>query len=573
MEPTTHQAWVESLAEARGPALLITRNNLSLAAELRECGRSLGWTIRTKENLKGAGARELLRLLRSQRWSVLLVEDRAEEMPRRRELYRFLLAAGRAGTRLLIATGDCGAQWERVHRWRSFPAQLAAMTAEGIATLRGLWSASRLTGALDRPALRPGGIAAGRRRDAPGPARGGTRIAVIKTEFWFGLKAGGSVSHGLGVLTAMQRLGLEPRLWTTSLFPAAPAGLVQTELHPPRRPAAIEEAAMAAFNRSFLDRAEAEVRAFAPSLVYHRHGVFSLAGLALARRLGVPLVLEVNASEVWAREAWSRLAFAGLARRMERVAFERADRLVLISEELIPTVTALGGDRERMVVNPNGVDVARFRPESRGEGLRERLGFPEDAVVCGFLATFHRWHGVLFLAEQIAALTAADPRLRFLLVGDGDLRPGTEAVTQAAGQGDRVRFTGLIPPAEVPSHLAACDILLSPHLPFEDGTPFFGSPTKLFEYMAAGRPVVASRLGQIGRVVEDDRTGLLFEPGDAAAFRSAVLRLAADPQLRARLGREARTTAERSYTWEANVRRALGGLIALGAAGEPAGDP
>ena len=86
----------------------------------------------------------------------------------------------------------------------------------------------------------------------------------------------------------------------------------------------------------------------------------------------------------------------------------RADRLVLISEELIPTVTALGGDRERMVVNPNGVDVARFRPESRGEGLRERLGFPEDAVVCGFLATFHRWHAVN-TRDLMRALEATAP--------------------------------------------------------------------------------------------------------------------------------------------------------------------
>ncbi len=560
----THPAWIRDIESARGPALFITRNNLPLAAQLDRQAKGLDWTVRTKDDLKGLSARGLLALLRSRRWSVLLIEDRAEDMPRRLDLYRSLLAAGNARVRLLLTTEDGATRAEPVHRWRSLPSLSAALAAEGVATLQGLSSASRLTRALDGPTPA--------RRRAEG-ITAGARVAVIKTEFWFGLKAGGSVSHGVGVLAAMRRLGLEPRLWTTSVLPGAPPEVLQTEVRPALRPSLIEEAAMAAFNRTFLDRVEPDVRAFRPTVIYHRHGVFSLAGLALARRLGVPLVLEVNASEVWAREAWSRLYFGGLARRMERVAFERADRLVLISEELIPTVESLGGDRARIVVNPNGVDVARFDPESRGDDVRRRLGFGRDDIVCGFVATFHRWHGVVFLAEQLSTLMSADARLRFMLVGDGDLRPEVENMVRSAGLSERVRFTGLVAPAEVPAHLGACDILLSPHLPFEDGTPFFGSPTKLFEYLAAGRPVVASRLGQIGRVVEDGTTGLLFEPGDAPAFRSAVLRLAADPELRARLGREARKTAERRYTWEANVRRALDGFVALDADPEPTGSP
>ncbi len=566
----TPSAWLRDLESFRGPALFITRNNLALADQLGREAKGLDWTVRTKDDLKGTSARGLLALLRSRRWTALLIEDRAEDMPRRRDLYRSLLAAGKGRVRFLLTTENEVTRAEPVHRWRSVASLTAALVAEGATTLGGLWSASRLTRTLDS------GIAGARARaggHAAGSAPLGTRVAVIKTEFWFGLKAGGSVTHGVGVLAAMRRLGLEPRLWTTSVLPGAPPEILQTEVRPALRPSLIEEAAMAAFNRTFLDRVERDVRAFRPSVVYHRHGVFSLAGLALARRLGVPLVLEVNASEVWAREAWSRLYFGGLARRMERVAFEQADRLVLISEELIPTVESLGGDRARMVVNPNGVDVERFAPESRGEDVRRRLGFGRDDLVCGFVATFHRWHGVVFLAEQLSALLNADARLRFMLVGDGDLRPEVENMVRSAGISDRVRFTGLVAPAEVPAHLAACDILLSPHLPFEDGTPFFGSPTKLFEYLAAGRPVVASRLGQIGRVVEDGTTGLLFEPGDAAAFRSAVLRLAADAELRTRMGRDARTTAERRYTWEANVRRALGGLAALEADPKPAGSP
>ena len=102
---------------------------------------------------------------------------------------------------------------------------------------------------------------------------------------------------------------------------------------------------MVAFNRTVIRRAGQDFKAFSPAVVYQRHDVFSLSGLILARQIGVPLILEVNASEVWAREAWSRLFLKDLARKMERAVLRNADRLVLISEELVPTVVALGGIR------------------------------------------------------------------------------------------------------------------------------------------------------------------------------------------------------------------------------------
>jgi glycosyltransferase involved in cell wall biosynthesis len=365
------------------------------------------------------------------------------------------------------------------------------------------------------------------------------------------------------VAAGLRALGVQGRLWSPSRTPAPPDELEQTEVPPERRPAFFEEAALLRYNRTLIRRVNADLRGFAPAAVYQRHDAFHLSGLALARRWKVPLVLEVNASEVWARQAWSRLFLKRLAVWMERIAFRQADRLVLISEELVPTVTALGGSPERIVVNPNGVEVERFDPGSRGEPVRRDSGWPADAIVCGFLGTFARWHGVLFLAEEAPRLAAADPRLRFLLLGDGDLRPAVEAAFRDAGLGDRARFPGIVPRERVPEHLAACDLLLSPHLPFEDGTAFFGSPTKLFEYMAAGRAIVASRLGPIARLVEDGETGVLFPPGEGRPFREAVLRLAGDAAERARLGRNARHRAEARYTWTANVRRSLEGLVPL----------
>jgi glycosyltransferase involved in cell wall biosynthesis len=130
-------------------------------------------------------------------------------------------------------------------------------------------------------------------------------------------------------------------------------------------------------------------------------------------------------------------------------------------------------------------------------------------------------------------------------------------------------FTGLVPQEEGPSYLAACDVLSSPHVPNADGSPFFGSPTKLFEYMAMGKAIVASNLEQIGEVLEHGRTAWLVPPGDADALADGVRRLIDDPSLRAALGGAARTEVVARYTWREHTRRTIGRLqeVAAGATG------
>jgi glycosyltransferase involved in cell wall biosynthesis len=121
----------------------------------------------------------------------------------------------------------------------------------------------------------------------------------------------------------------------------------------------------------------------------------------------------------------------------------------------------------------------------------------------------------------------------------------------------RVIFTGAVDHERVPALLDACDVLVAPHVPLADGSAFFGSPTKLFEYMAMGKGIVASRLGQIGDVLNHEETALLVEPGDAGALKEAIVRLVESPELREHLGKEAREIAVRSYTWKHNAQRVL----------------
>jgi glycosyltransferase involved in cell wall biosynthesis len=526
----------------RGDALLITRQNLALADALRQVKPALTWTVFSKSDMTGRGARWLLGRLRARRWTMVVLEDGAAEAERRLDLYRAMLLAARARSRVLVS-GE-----PPVVRWVSWARDALPLTGslvlETFATLRALAQAAWLLATV--------------RPRAPRPIPSGSTLAYLRTDFWFGVRAGGSVSHIGGFLRGARTLGYEATVVTSDPLANLPEATREIVIAPPARPRLVEEAALIGFNRAFAAGAVSALRAHPPDILVHRHSVFSLAGVIVARALDRPLVLEVNSSEVWVRRAWSRLQLEGLAAGLERRAFAAADRITVVSAVLARQLAEMGVAPDKIVVNPNGVAIERFDPSARGENVRGRLAIPSNAIVVGFLGTFTRWHGVLFLAEQVRAMLDADPRLVFLFIGDGDLRGAVEARIESAGAGARCRFTGLVAPDEIPTHLAACDILVSPHLPFEDGTEFFGSPTKLFEYMAAGRSVAASRLGQIGEIVRDGESGLLFAPGDATALRSTVLRLAADPALRDRLGRAARGVVEREYTWTDNARRALG---------------
>ncbi len=193
--------------------------------------------------------------------------------------------------------------------------------------------------------------------------------------------------------------------------------------------------------------------------------------------------------------------------------------------------------------------------------MRRRFGINAGEIVIGFIGTFSIWHGLRTLVEGFASLanrTAELPApLRLLLIGDGPLFAQVREQVGKLELGDRIVLTGRIAHETAAQHLAAADILCAPHVGNADGSEFFGSPTKLFEYMAMGRAIVASRLGQIGEVLEAERTALLVPPGDAAALSGALARLAGDAALRARLGAAAREEAVRRHQWTDRVAAIL----------------
>ncbi len=191
----------------------------------------------------------------------------------------------------------------------------------------------------------------------------------------------------------------------------------------------------------------------------------------------------------------------------------------------------------------------------------------QNKTVLGFIGTFGPWHGVVELANAIVRFYDVHPdrsgQSRFILIGDGNLMPDVQNIISASPYADKVIFTGTIPQHQGPEYLAACDVLLSPHVPNPDGSAFFGSPTKLFEYMAMGKPIIASNLNQIGQVLEHKKTAYLVEPGSVDQLADAMNTLVEQPQLCELLGENARAEVVSKYTWQIHSQKILEKLNTL----------
>ena len=391
------------------------------------------------------------------------------------------------------------------------------------------------------------------------------RVAYLRANLWQETTAGGSVAHAGGVLSGLKAAGVEVRyVGTTRFEPARHLG-VPVHVIPPRLSwmRNLPDLSFLAYCELFARRARAALASVRPDFVYQRYSVLNYSGLQVARTFRCPFILEYNGSEVWVARHWGTpLMFEGLATRIEEANLLSADLVVVVSRALRDEVVGRGVPAERVLVNPNAVDPDRCRPDLDGGPIRRRFGL-EDKLVIGFIGTFGPWHGADVLAHAVRPVVAQLPAAHFLFIGDGSGMPRVREILRTAGVEDHVTLAGLVPQDEAPHYLAACDILVSPHVGNPDGSPFFGSPTKLFEYMAMGRAIVASDLDQIGEILRHGKTAWLVKPGDPNHLAAGILTLAGDVDLQCALGKAARAEAVAQHTWQAHVGRILQRMVDL----------
>ncbi|WP_267225810.1 glycosyltransferase family 4 protein [Dyella silvae] len=316
-----------------------------------------------------------------------------------------------------------------------------------------------------------------------------------------------------------------------------------------RLPGVVFECMELAYNLVTLVRMGSAIRKQRPQLIYERYSLFLFATVWLARRHGIPLVLEINDSALVHRVR--PLHLKTLARRIESWCLRRSTGLVFISSYFRAEAEAAYGAIAPSVISPNAADLHRFNPTRFDrEQLRRERGLTGH-VVCGHIGVFAHWHGVDGFVEAIAARLREQPQLALVLVGDGRTLPAVRALVEERGLSDRVLLPGRVPHDEIPAWIACMDYAVLPD------SNLYGSPMKLFELMAMGVAVVAPDYAPVAEVIRDGHTGWLFPRGDTALCVERVLELTAQNDERQRIGTAARDYVVRERQWRNNAEQLL----------------
>lgn len=284
-------------------------------------------------------------------------------------------------------------------------------------------------------------------------------------------------------------------------------------------------------------------------MLYERYSLFMFGGVLRARRLGIPVILEVNDAAIVERVR--PLFFKGLARRVEKWVFKKCDGIVFISTNFKNTVEREHGVIAPSVICPNAADIEQFTLAGVDRTqVKKDLGL-EGKAVCGYVGAFVYWHGIDWFVKEIAPRLAAEPQLALLLVGDGVVFEEILAVVRDNGLQGQVIMPGRVPHEKVGDYIAAMDYGILPD------SNEYGSPMKLFEMMAMGVALVSPSFEPIAEVVEDGGTGWLFPPNDRKSAVEKVIELSKDTQNIERVGEQAESYIRDERQWTHNVQKIL----------------
>jgi len=378
----------------------------------------------------------------------------------------------------------------------------------------------------------------------------GSRVAVVCSDPGipvFGSK--GASVHLQAVLRELLRRGAEVHLLTPRPGGPAPRGLTGVVVHElpvvagkgaedREASARRSDAAVAAILDGLVPDAPLE-------LVLERYSLWGRTATAWAARHGVPSVLEVNAPLVREQSAHRVLRDRPAAEAVARQSLGHAGAVVCVSEAVAAWAREVT-DPARVHVVANGTDTDRITPAARDGGARP--------LTVGFVGTLKPWHGTEHLLDAISLLLAREPGWRLVVVGDGPERETLARRAERLGIAHAVDLVGALPPEQVATRLHGVDVGCAPYAHLAD---FYFSPLKVYEYLAAGLPVVASRVPGMAALLRDGELGRLCRPGDPVDLAAALSSLAADPDGRARTGVRARAAAERDHTWAAVLDRVL----------------
>ncbi|MEM3433080.1 MAG: glycosyltransferase family 4 protein [Candidatus Methanomethyliaceae archaeon] len=290
---------------------------------------------------------------------------------------------------------------------------------------------------------------------------------------------------------------------------------------------------------------------FRPDAIYLRQGLFEVFTPILARLFRVPYVIEKNG--IMEDELRSR-GFAEitikLLRAAEEVNFHLSNKIICVTEGIKREIARrYRVDESKLVVIPNGANIDLFRPLDKRE-CRRKLRLEEDAFYVGFVGSFAPWQGLETLIEAAKQVKEQGySQIKYILVGDGEQEPILRQKVQKYNLEQVIQFTGRVAYEQVVNYINAFDVC---YLCIKE---MFHSPLKLYEYLACGRPAIASRVDGVREVIEEGQCGYLSNAGDAEELAKRIIQSYQEREALQEMGLRGRRLVEDKYTWRATAER------------------
>ena len=279
--------------------------------------------------------------------------------------------------------------------------------------------------------------------------------------------------------------------------------------------------------------------------IYERYFLFSFATVLFAQRNKIPLILELNDASFIDRVR--KLKMKRLAAFIEKYTFNKADALIAVSSQFKNMLMSRGISAEKIFVIHNAVNPEAFSKDISGLTIREKYGV-KDKIIVGFIGSMVPWHGLHSLIECARDLGKNQDNLFFMLVGDFK-NLSRESLQLARSLNDHIILTGKVLHDNIPDYIAAMDIAIMPN------SNSYGSPMKIFEYMAMGKAVIAPDLGPLREIIKHGENGLLIKPGDMEDIKEKISYLASNRQIREKLGQNALEYVLNNHTWDINSKK------------------
>lgn len=281
--------------------------------------------------------------------------------------------------------------------------------------------------------------------------------------------------------------------------------------------------------------------ALIPRIIFKKKLVFEINGLA-------------NEEQKLKIDSFFNRILCSLIRRAERMATRYSDRIVSVTPQIASyLVRHFYCPAGKVEVIHNGVNTKIFHPIGNEASLlhwKEKLGISQEEMVVAFIGNMAPWQGVEYLIQVVPLLIPRIENIKFMIIGDGILKKKFEAEVNRLGLSRHFLFTGMVRYKQIPLYINIADICVTLKKRLKSGY----SPIKLYEYMACGKPVIASRVEGL-EFIETEGTGRLIEPGDLKDLKEALLDLLTAPEKRVDMGQRGLKIVQERFTWDSRASK------------------